>query len=289
MRSIVKCGLAAMGVALLMACSHESQPASNPQPQQPAMNTTPQLPNDPMAENGINHQSTTPMDSPNAQNSTMGTAGPQQPFNEPSVQKPFGMSSDNDQNKILAKTEKPLSDAEILGVVLTANQGEVEMADMAVKKATDKDVKSFAVMMKTMHTQGATKTKSTETKTKITHQDSDLTSFLKSDVQKTENDLRDKTGSDFDKSYIDAQVTAHKNVLAAIDNRLIPSATNSEVKSLLTETRKVVVDHIAKAEEVQKKVGSVAVMDNVDTTANKPSALPGGDRSVKAKGVEARP
>jgi putative membrane protein len=265
MRTIVATCLVALTLSTLgLACanSNEPQPAKDPianqinQSQTPTTNPTPQSPNDPFARNGESHSPREPLNTPTPQNPTMSTPESPPALTEPTAQKPFYLGGEGSGgNKVLAKTEKPLTDAEILGVVLTANEGEVMMADQAVRKATSKDAKDFAMMMKTHHTQGVTKTKSVATKTKLATADSDLSSFLKSDTDKTIKDLRDnKEGHEFDVAYIDAQVAAHKAVLAAIDNRLVPSAQSSDVKSLVNETRRTVTDHIAKAEDVQKKL-----------------------------------
>lgn len=268
MRTILSCGLVALTLSTV-ACanSNDPQPAKDPignninQTQTPTTNPNPQTPNDPLAQNGTNHSSTTPATNPKPQDSTLGTAGPQQALTDPAAQKPFYVGGETGGNKVLAKTEKPMSDSEVLGVVAAANDGEVQMADVAIKKAKSKDVKDFASMMKTHHSQGLTKTKATATKTKLTTADSDVSAFLKNDTDKTIKDIKDKDGKDFDRAYIDSQVSAHKAVLAAIDNRLVPSAQNSEVKALLTETRKVVSDHIAKVEEIQKKLETMASND----------------------------
>ena len=205
---------------------------------------------------------------------------------EPAAQKPFYLGGEGSGgNKALAKTERPLSDAEILGVLLTANEGEVMMADQAVRKASSKDAKDFAMMMKTHHTQGLTKTKSVATKTKLATADSDVSSFLKSDTDKTIQDLRDnKEGHEFDVAYIDAQVSAHKAVLTAIDNRLVPSVHDSDVKSLVTETRRTVADHIVKAEEVQKKLKASAANDETEK-----STAPAAKTKAKTEKAKPRP
>lgn len=280
MRTILHSCVVVLGAAsLVLACSNSNapQPARDPiagqlnQNQEPVSHPTPQTPNDPTVTSGTSHGSRDPATNPTPQSPTMSAGGPQQPLTEPTPQKPFYLGgADNGGNRVLAKTEKPLSDAEVLGVVLAANDGEVQMAEQAMKKAKSKDVKDFASMMKTHHGQGVTKTKSVATKTKLTTADSDLSTFLKNDTDKTIKDLKDKEGKDFDRAYIDAQLAAHKAVLAAIDNRLVPSAQSADVKSLVTETKKTVTDHIAKAEEIQKKLESMA--SAFDGTTSEPAA-----------------
>ena len=291
MRTILSYGLVALCVSTLaLGCksSNEPQPAKDPigqnlnQDQTPTTKPTPQNPHDPFAANGENHSARQPSTHPKPEEPLLGSGGPQQALTDPAAQKPFYLGgADNGGNKVLAKTEKPMSDAEVLGVIMTANDGEVQMAEQATKKAKTKEAKDFAAMMKTHHTQGLTKTKSVVTKTKIKDADSDLSSFLKTDTDKTIKDLKDKEGKDFDKAYIDSQIAAHKAVLTAIDNRLLPSAQNGDVKALVNETRKVVTDHIARAEDVQKKLEATASRA-LDTT-------PATSKAKTDKGLAPRP
>ncbi|MBX3234381.1 MAG: DUF4142 domain-containing protein [Labilithrix sp.] len=291
MRNLLGYGFVALALSLSLGCanSNDPQPARDPiggqlnQSQTPSTHPTPQEPafstsgsqtaNDPIA--GQLNQNQSPATNPT----------PQTAVNDPASQKPFYLGGEGSGgNKVLAKTETPMSDAEILGVILTVNDGEIQMAEQAAKKAKSADVKQFASMMKTHHGQGLTKTKTTETKTKITHKDSDLSSFLKGDVDKTIKDLKDKEGKDFDKGYIDAQVAAHKAVLTAIDNRLLPGAQNGDVKALVNETKKTVTDHVAKAEEVQKKVETTA-WNEADRDDEKETKA----KAKTEKGLEPRP
>jgi putative membrane protein len=156
----------------------------------------------------------------------------------------------------LAKAEKPLSDAEVLGVAHVANDGELQMAELATRKATSADVKQFAALMKNHHGAALAKGKQIEARTKMTNAESDVSSYLKDDATTTLKDLRDKEGTAFDRAYVDASVKAHRDVLSAIDNRLSPSASNGEVKSMVTDMRRTIADHLTKAEELQKKVGT---------------------------------
>jgi len=156
----------------------------------------------------------------------------------------------------LAKTDRPLSDAEILGVAVAANDGELQMAEVAVKRATNDDVKQFAARMKAHHGAALQKGKQLEARTKLTNAESDVSAYLKSEVATTVKDLKDHEGKAFDRAYVASQVKAHREVLSAIDNRLVSSASNGEVKAMVLEMRRTVADHLTKAEELQKKIGA---------------------------------
>lgn len=248
MRTILRYGLAVVAVATsAVACADRQQtrPVSEPTPQAAFNHPTPQKPYDPVA----NPTPQQPIDNPTPQQSTFAPHPPQEPISEPTPQPPLQAPAEES-----AKTERALSDAEVLGVAVEANKGEVELAEIALKRATTPDVKQFAGAMKTGHKDALQKGKALEKKTKIAAAESDVSGSLKSEVEATSKDLRTKKGKDFDRAYIDSQAKAHKDVLILIDNRLAPSATNGELKAALTDMRKHVADHLAKVEKIQKKM-----------------------------------
>lgn len=249
MRTFASCVLAAAIAAVALACApprHPTEvppvrPLSEPEPQRALNEPKPQAP---MAE-------------PKAEIPPQPPASPQAPIDQPLPQKPFyGPGAGGGEQQ--AKAEKPLSDGEVLAAATAANKGEMKMAELALKKATNPDVKRFAGHMKSAHHKALEQDKKLEQKAKIEGAESDLSTMLKSDTEKTLKELGDKKGKDFDRAYMDAQLKAHKDVLTALDNRLIPSAQSPEVKSLVTGMRGVVADHLAKAEEVSKKMESAA-------------------------------
>jgi putative membrane protein len=54
----------------------------------------------------------------------------------------------------------------------------------------------------------------------------------------------------FDKSYIVSEVAYHKTVNGALHNKLIPSASNSELEDLLSSSLKIFQGHERHAEHV---------------------------------------
>ena len=222
-----------------------------------------QKPYDPLRESAPASQ---PFDEPTPQRPTLEPPTAQAPIEKPLPQKPFygpGTTSPEERERAKAKTEKRLTDAEVIGVAVAANDGEVKMAEVAIKKAVAPDVKKFAETMKSDHEKALKKDKALEKKAKIVGADSDASAALKADAEKTLEELRTKNGRAFDRAYMDAQVKAHKDVLASIDNRLIPSAQNGEVKALLVEMRRTVADHLVSAEEIQKKAEQTVTSSRV--------------------------
>jgi putative membrane protein len=153
-----------------------------------------------------------------------------------------------------APTEKPMTDAEIVAVTSTVNSGEIEIAQLAAKNATNADVKNFAAMMLNRYRGMETKGKTVVTKAKITPADSNTSNALKSEMTTTVGTLKNQKGKDFDKAYIEAEVKGQREVLNTIDNKLLPNAQNGELKAHLDEARGQVATNLAKAEELQQKL-----------------------------------
>jgi putative membrane protein len=260
MRTLVTRGLVAVAAAALLLACHEpraQRPASQPEPQQPVNAPSIQEPiEQPVAQ--------TPLPSP----------GPQVPASEPVPQKPFyGPGTTNPEEQHAT----PLTDAEVLGVAEEANRREVQMADLAMKKAQTPAVKKFAGMMRNMHQKALDSDRRLAHKAKMAPAESDTVKTLKSETDETMKDLRGKEGKDFDRAYMDAQVKAHKDTLDLIDHRLMPAAQSSEVKTMLTNMRAKVAHHITQAEDARSKI------DQAPAPGAKKSEAPGKGKAAPGK------
>ncbi|MGH7527152.1 MAG: DUF4142 domain-containing protein [Gemmatimonadales bacterium] len=63
--------------------------------------------------------------------------------------------------------------------------------------------------------------------------------------------LRDKSGAEFDRAYIDREVEYHQAVLDALDQTLIPGSQNAELKALLQQARPAFAAHLELARKIQ--------------------------------------
>ena len=155
-----------------------------------------------------------------------------------------------------ADTAKPaaaatLSDAQIAHVAVTANSIDSAAGVMAKQKGTAKAAKEFAQDMIRDHSAVNKKAVALARKLKVTPEDNDVSKSLKSGADANTSNLQGKSGADFDKAYIDNEVTYHQSVLDALDKTLIPGAKNAELKSLLESVRPTIAAHLAKAKSIQ--------------------------------------
>lgn len=221
--------------------------------------------NDPSVHGPHNHTTSPPPsgpESPYQYPSSPGaalTAPPAAAPTQPERKKPMYGEPSSTQDRALAKTDKPLSDAQVIGVVVVANDGEVAIAELAAKKATSPAVKRFAERMKAEHAASSQKTKALAAKTKLESVESDASTYMKDEVERASKDLRTESASAFDRAYMGGEVKRHKDILALVENRLAPSAKSAELKTLVSSMRQELADHLAKAEEIQEELDPSAV------------------------------
>lgn len=144
-----------------------------------------------------------------------------------------------------------VTDAQIASIVVTANQVDIDAGKLAESKASKADVKKFAQQMVTDHTGVNKQATELVTKLQVTPQDNPTSQSLKAGGEKNVAHLKMLSGADFDKAYINQEVTYHEAVLNAVDKTLIPSAQNPELKALLVKVRPAFVAHLEHAKQVQ--------------------------------------
>jgi putative membrane protein len=149
-----------------------------------------------------------------------------------------------------------LTDDQIAKITETVDAGEVEQGRIAQKKAKNARVKKFASHMVTQHTKSKKQNATLVKKAQITPADSTTAQTLSEKSSQTLATLESTESPDFDKKYIDAQIEQHENVVLLLDSKLIPNASNADLKARLEETKKLVETHLTEAKEIQQSLAS---------------------------------
>lgn len=150
-----------------------------------------------------------------------------------------------------AQDNNKLSDAEVASVAVTANQVDIDFAEIAKKKSKNAEVIRFAETMATDHKAVIAQASALAKKLGVTPKDNDVSKKLVTDFKKTSSALQKKSGFAFDKAYIDNEVTYHKFVIGAVEGLLIPETENTELKALLQNILPALKTHLAHAEMLQ--------------------------------------
>lgn len=158
----------------------------------------------------------------------------------------------------LAQGNPPAStaptDPQIAHIVVTANQIDIDGGKLAESKASSKEVQAFARQMVTDHTNSNKQASDLTRKLKVKPEDNPTSRGLKANGEDMQKKLKGMKGKDFDKAYIDNEVTFHQTVLDSIDKTLLPSARNDELKELITKTRPIIAAHLEHAKQLQSSL-----------------------------------
>lgn len=152
-----------------------------------------------------------------------------------------------------ASAAKP-TDPEIAHIVVTANTIDIEAGNLAKEKSKNQEVTAFAEQMVTDHT--AVNQQATELATKlgVTPKENATSKSLSEGAKKNIKHLQAEKGKNFDLDYVKHEVAYHKDVLKAIDQTLIPSAQNAELKALIEKVRPAIAAHLEHAEALLAKL-----------------------------------
>lgn len=148
-----------------------------------------------------------------------------------------------------AQSAKP-NDAQIAHIAYTAGEIDVKAGELALQKSKSKAVRDFATSMVKDHRAVNEKALALVKKLKVTPQDNDTSKALTKQAADKQAELKKLSGDAFDKAYVANEVAYHKTVDNALEQTLIPSASNAELKELLQTGLKIFQGHLAHAEHV---------------------------------------
>ena len=154
-----------------------------------------------------------------------------------------------------AQSTPKLTDPQIASVAVTANQIDINYAEIALKKSKNKEVVQFAQTMKNDHKAVIDMCVKLATKLGVTPETNAITKSLLAGEKKVTKSLKSaKAGSAFDKAYINNEVAYHEAVINTVETVLIPQSHNSELKGLLVKVLPSLKTHLEHAKMAQKSL-----------------------------------
>lgn len=142
------------------------------------------------------------------------------------------------------------NDGQIAQVLTTANNGEINEAQVAESRAQKTDVKQFAVEMQAAHAKSNVEITALETKIGLMAEQSDINEQIQKNFAAEVDALKSAKAEDFDKLYIGDQVMIHQEFLSDLDGTFIPEAKNPDLKAYLQSVRTVVQQHLTEAQKI---------------------------------------
>jgi putative membrane protein len=154
-----------------------------------------------------------------------------------------------------AATVREYTDAELLGFLNAANDGEVEMGRMVEAKATDAQVKAYARRITGEHEAFKKEVDALAAKLGVTPAVPENDEDLVDDHTKAMADLNGKAkGKEFDEAFVEHQKEMHRKVIDEVEDAL-GRTQNADMKALLEKARTALRAHLEAAEEIEKKFG----------------------------------
>ena len=152
------------------------------------------------------------------------------------------------------KKSAPISDANIAAIVVGANKIDISAADIALQRSKNSEIRKFAQRMKIDHNAVLNSAVKLVTRLGVTPVNNGLVATLSKQSKEHEAKLKTLSGRAFDKSYIDHEVAYHKAVIGVIEDQLIPSAKNQELKDTLISVVPAFKAHLKHSEMIQSKL-----------------------------------
>jgi putative membrane protein len=146
---------------------------------------------------------------------------------------------------------RQMDDAQIAQVVITAHRVVIETGLLAESKSSNADVRTFAQRKISNHEALNKQAVELVDKLELPPRDSAVNQELRMDSEKDFTQLAMMQGAYFDKAYIDHSVFLHHQMLDTIDNRLMPCASNEELKALLYNMFAPLSEHLEQAQQLQ--------------------------------------
>jgi putative membrane protein len=125
---------------------------------------------------------------------------------------------------------------------------EVTLGGAAAQRATSGDVKNFGNQMVTDHGKA-----NDQLKTWATNKGIALPAELNDEHKKTSDELAKKTGSAFDKAYMDDMVKDHEKDVAEFQ-KAQTSVKDPDLKQWIDSTLPVIQGHLQMAKDIRKKL-----------------------------------
>jgi len=144
----------------------------------------------------------------------------------------------------------------VLSQMNVANTTEIQVSTLASRKASSASVKQIAKKLAADHTKNRQEVKALAQKLNV-----NLTSAQGGNVSAADSaampaELQGKSGSDFDKAFVQHEIDDHQANIEKIETQIMPSLQNEQVKAYLQKTVTAMQGHLSSLQKVQQQLGS---------------------------------
>jgi putative membrane protein len=154
-------------------------------------------------------------------------------------------------------TSNPASTpAAILSQMNVANTTEIQLARMATKKASSPAVKQLAQKLVAEHTKNRQEVMALAKKMNVSLTPQSGGSVTPVDSAAVPSDLRTASGAQFDKAFVEQQISDHESNIQKIQSQMLPSVQDAQLKTYLQKTVSDMKGHLSSLQQTQKKLST---------------------------------
>jgi putative membrane protein len=146
--------------------------------------------------------------------------------------------------------EARLTDAQIAGIVIVANQAEIAAGETALRRTQSRSVQSFANRMVDEHAQVNREMATLMQRLAATPQRSAVSDALTVQSRDDLERLDAVDARDFDTTYLDREVVFLQQLLKSVDT-FIRTTTSADLRTLLVRSRPSFIFHLDQAHRLQ--------------------------------------
>lgn len=172
---------------------------------------------------------------------------------EPTEQTENGLANETEYGLETERTSAPGNLEEdtrdFVEEAASSSMMEVELAQLAQQNAQSQEVKDYAQMIENDHQQANERLRSIAQQKNITIPES-----MKDDHRSEIDDLRDKTGQEFDQDYMDKMVSEHEDDISKFED-MREDVQDPDLQSWIDNTLTTLRQHRDEAERIKESVG----------------------------------
>jgi putative membrane protein len=149
-----------------------------------------------------------------------------------------------------------LPDANTAAILVASHDADLAAARIALNRGRHKDVKLLAQTILTDHSNMyGTLGRALETGN-VQARDDDVSRLLREQGVARRDTLRNRSGRQFDSTYVAYEVRFHEDLLVAIDEVFVPSARSASLREHVAGIRARIASHLALARRVRTTIAA---------------------------------
>lgn len=152
-----------------------------------------------------------------------------------------------------------LSTSQVTAILAATDSAEINPSRLAEQRAQNPQVKEYAGRMIREHGMLEDSLRAMEQRQNITPAPSQISQQIHSQTQSTMSRLQGLSGAEFDQAYMQSMVQSHQEALTMIDNQLLPSTQDPQLRTAISQqVRPIVMSHLEAARQIQQSLQSGA-------------------------------